>query len=163
MECSVVLDARLSGQDPDTVFALVADFEQYPRLTENVRAVQILHRGAGSTESTESSESTWEVTFRRGILVWTERDEIDAAARRIEFTQTKGDFAKFTGTWTVEPDAAGTVVGFASRFDLGIASLASLVDPVACAALRDSISDILRGLFGAEIEITEIEAAPVTA
>ncbi|MEU8136406.1 type II toxin-antitoxin system RatA family toxin [Streptodolium elevatio] len=156
MECSVVLDARLPGQDPDAAFALVADFEQYPRLTENVRSVQIFHRAEGDMES------TWAVNFRRGILEWTERDEVDPAARRLEFTQTKGDFAKFIGTWTVEPAPGGALVTFSSRFDLGIASLASLVDPVACAALRDSISDILRGLFGTSTEIREIEAAPIT-
>lgn len=156
MECSVVLDARLPGQDPEAAFALVADFEEYPRLTENVRAVRVLHAADGAIES------TWEVTFRRGILVWTERDEIDPAARRLDFTQTKGDFAKFTGTWTVESAPEGALVTFTSRFDLGIASLASLVDPVACAALRDSISDILRGLFGPTTQIREIEAAPIT-
>lgn len=155
MECSVVLDARLPGQDPDAAFALVADFEQYPRLTENVLKVQVFHRAGGDVES------TWEVAFRRGVLIWTERDTVDTAARRIEFTQTKGDFAMFVGTWEVAPADDGAYVRFTSRFDLGIASLASLVDPVACAAMRDGISDILRGLFGATLDINEIEAAPV--
>jgi hypothetical protein len=52
-------------------------------------------------------------------------------------------------------------VEFASRFDLGIASLASLVDPVACTALRDAVRDIHHGLFGEHNEIRVIEAAPL--
>jgi ribosome-associated toxin RatA of RatAB toxin-antitoxin module len=157
MQCSVVLDADVPGWQADDVFARVADFARYPQLTAAVRKVTIEDDGA------EGLVSTWEVNFRKGILVWTERDQIDRDSRRIEFTQTKGDFAMFTGTWTVEETGTGTRVRFASRFDLGIASLASLVDPVACRALRDSVHDILKGLFGEEISIHDIEAAPLAS
>ncbi|MDI2132301.1 type II toxin-antitoxin system RatA family toxin [Yinghuangia seranimata] len=156
MECSVVLDARLPGRRPDDAFALVADFERYPELTDNVRNVTVRH-----SSSDGLLDSTWEVTFRRGILIWSERDHLDPAARVIEFTQTKGDFAKFTGTWRIDETPDGSLVTFTSRFDLGIASLASLVDPVACAAMRDGITDILKGLFGKDTEVREIEAAPI--
>jgi hypothetical protein len=67
----------------------------------------------------------------------------------------------FTGSWLVLEEGDDVRVEFTSRFDLGIASLASLVDPVACAALRDAVRDILLGLFGDQIEIRVIEAAPL--
>lgn len=155
MECSVVMHALLPDADAAASFDRLADFAAYPNFTDTVRTV-----GVTQVSPTEV-ESTWEVNFRKGILVWTERDLIDPVGRRIEFEQTKGDFATFTGSWLVVEVDGAVRVEFASRFDLGIASLASLIDPVACAALRDAIRDILIGLFGADIEITVLEAAPV--
>ncbi|MER5336728.1 SRPBCC family protein [Micromonospora sp. NPDC002717] len=155
MECSVIVHALLPRADAKESFDRLADFAAYPEFTDTVRTV-----GVTRVSPTEV-ESTWEVNFRRGILVWTERDQIDPVNRRIDFEQTKGDFATFTGSWLVVEADEGVRVEFDSRFDLGIASLASLIDPVACAAMRDSIRDILRGLFGADIEVTVVEAAPL--
>jgi ribosome-associated toxin RatA of RatAB toxin-antitoxin module len=155
MECSVVVHALLSGADTQQTFDRLADFAAYPEFTDAIRTVQVTH-----IDST-TLESTWEVNFRKGILIWTERDTIDPATRRIDFVQTKGDFSVFTGSWLVVEEGDTVRVEFASRFDLGIASLASLIDPVACTALRDAISEILRGLFGTDIEVETIEAAPI--
>lgn len=157
MECSVVLDTDLAGRDPDEVYAYLVDFERYPELTTSVVAVAV------NRTSAESVTSSWAVRFRRGVLEWTEADRLDPAARRVEFTQTAGDFATFSGSWAVEPLDDGARVTFTSRFDLGVASLASLVDPVAATAMRDGISDILRGLFGADIVIREVEVVPAAA
>lgn len=157
MECSVVLDAFVPGGDADESFARIADFARYPELTNSVRTVSL--RDLGST----GIESTWEVNFRKGVLVWTELDEIDTSNRRLKFTQVKGDFASFSGSWEVSETNGGSRVSFASCFDLGIASLAALVDPIARAALRDGIHDILFGLFGRQIEIQDIETASQAA
>ncbi|MEU4565259.1 SRPBCC family protein [Micromonospora sp. NPDC023956] len=155
MECSVVVHALLPGADVTESFDRLADFAAYPNFTDTVRTV-----GVTQVSPTEVT-STWEVNFRKGILVWTERDEIDPVERRITFDQLSGDFAMFTGSWLVVEVGDDVRVEFASRFDLGIASLASLIDPVACAALRDAVRDILLGLFGADIEVRAVEAAPL--
>ena len=155
MECSVVLHALLPGGDAKQAFDRLADFAAYPEFTATVRTVSV------TRISPTQVESAWQVNFRKGILVWTERDHIDPDARRIGFEQITGDFSMFTGSWLVVEAGDDTRVEFASRFDLGIASLASLIDPVACAALRDSVRDILLGLFGADITVEVLEAAPV--
>jgi ribosome-associated toxin RatA of RatAB toxin-antitoxin module len=155
MECSVVMHAVIPRGDVKKAFDRLADFAAYPDFTDTVRTVEVV------TLSPTEVESSWEVNFRKGILVWKERDDIDPVARRIAFDQTTGDFAMFTGSWLVLEEGENARVEFASRFDLGIASLASLVDPVACAALRDAVRDILLGLFGDQIEIRVIEAAPL--
>ncbi len=155
MECSVVMHAVIPQGDVQKTFDRLADFAAYPDFTDTVRTVEVV------TISPTEVESTWEVNFRKGILVWKERDDIDPAARRIAFDQTTGDFARFTGSWLVLQEGQDVRVEFASRFDLGIASLASLVDPVACTALRDAVRDILIGLFGSGIDIRVIEAAPL--
>ncbi len=155
MRCSVILHAWLPGGDAAAVFERLADFPAYPDFTDTVRTVSV--KRLGPTEV----ESSWEVNFRKGILVWTEHDDIDPVARRIAFTQLTGDFATFTGDWLVVEEQSAVRVEFVSSFDLGIASLAALIDPVACNAMRDAVRDILLGLFGADIEIRVIEAAPV--
>lgn len=155
MECSVILHALLPRGEAKKAFDRLADFAAYPEFTDTVRTVSV------TTLSPTLVSSEWEVNFRKGILVWAERDEIDPIGRRIGFEQTRGDFAMFTGSWLVVEEGANVRVEFVSRFDLGIASLAALIDPVACAAMRDAVRDILLGLFGKDIEVRVIEAAPL--
>ncbi|MEH1015555.1 SRPBCC family protein [Micromonospora sp. CPCC 206060] len=155
MECSVIVHALLPTADAKESFDRLADFAAYPEFTDTVRTVGV------TRISPNQVESKWEVNFRKGILIWTERDTIDPVNRRIGFEQTKGDFATFTGSWLVVEAGESVRVEFDSRFDLGIASLASLIDPVACAAMRDSVRDILVGLFGADIEVTVVQAEPL--
>ncbi len=96
-------------------------------------------------------ESDWEVNFRSGVLAWTERDTVDAGARRIDFEQVDGDFVLFTGTWAVEPDGGGSVVRFTASFDLGMPSLAPMIDPIAVRTLVDNVQAILSGLLGPHV------------
>ncbi len=137
----VAVTAVVPGARPDEVFAAVADFAAYPRHTDAVRDVVV--RPAGGVV-----ESDWEVNFRNGILAWTERDAVDPSARKIAFEQLDGDFAVFSGSWTVEPDGDGAVVRFEATFDLGMPSLAPMVDPIAERALVENIRAILGGLLG---------------
>jgi ribosome-associated toxin RatA of RatAB toxin-antitoxin module len=155
MRCSVILHAWLPGRDATAVFERLADFPAYPEFTATVRTVSV------NRLSPAELESTWEVNFRKGILVWSEHDTIDPVARRIGFAQTRGDFAVFDGEWLVYQEESAVRVEFVSAFDLGIASLAALIDPVACNALRDAVRGILLGLFGQDIEIRVVQAAPV--
>lgn len=157
MECSVVMHAVLRDGDARKAYERLADFTAYPDFTDTVRTVSV------TMLSPTEVESSWAVNFRKGILTWSERDHLDPVERRIVFEQIRGDFKRFTGSWLVI-DRDGVVrVDFNSRFDLGIASLAALIDPVACTALRDAVRDILLGLFGPEIEINVLEAAPLVA
>jgi ribosome-associated toxin RatA of RatAB toxin-antitoxin module len=137
----VTVSATVAG-DADAVFAAVADFAAYPRYTETVREVVVTDLGQGVVES------AWSVTFRNGVLAWTERDVIDHATRRIVFEQVEGDFAVFTGAWAVDPGDDGVRVRFTASFDLGMPSLASMIDPIAERALVDNIRAILTGLLG---------------
>jgi ribosome-associated toxin RatA of RatAB toxin-antitoxin module len=139
---AVAVTAVVPRRRPDEVFGAVADFAAYPRHTAAVREVAVRSDGDGHLES------NWEVNFRNGILAWTERDAVDRDARTIAFEQVDGDFAVFTGCWTVEPDGDGAVVRFEATFDLGMPSLAPMVDPIAERALVDNIRAILGGLLG---------------
>jgi ribosome-associated toxin RatA of RatAB toxin-antitoxin module len=138
------------GLDPDAAFDLISDFKSYPDLTDAVVAVEL-------KESEQPGIiSTWTVKFRRGLLCWTEQDVLDREAGEIEFHQLEGDFEVFDGYWRVRAVPEGTEVQFEAHFDLGIPTLADLLDPVAERALRDNIALILAGLFGEIHQVAKV-------
>jgi ribosome-associated toxin RatA of RatAB toxin-antitoxin module len=139
---SVAVTATVPHSAPDAVFTAVADFAAYPKFTDTVRSVVVQPAADGAVES------FWEVNFRTGVLAWTERDVVDPCARTIAFDQVDGDFVAFTGSWAVDPDGDGSTVRFAASFDLGMPSLAPMIDPIAARTLVENIRAILTGLLG---------------
>ncbi|WP_027658997.1 type II toxin-antitoxin system RatA family toxin [Salinispora fenicalii] len=141
----VIVDALVPAADGGDVYAKLRDLTSYPRYTDAVREVRVValdeHR----------VQSHWSVNFRNGVLCWTEHDAFDDVARTIEFTQTDGDFHRFDGTWTLRQDRGDVVVRFACTFDLGMPSLAAIIDPIAREALVENVQLILHGLLGDDI------------
>ena len=88
----------VAAADPGTVFADLADFPGYVHRAPSVRKVVM---GEGN------ATSSWEVSFRDGILRWVEDDAFDPVARTIDFRQAEGDMELFEGLWLVEPAAQG--------------------------------------------------------
>ncbi|ALO08227.1 SRPBCC family protein [Streptomyces goshikiensis] len=153
----VTLDALIPAATAGSVFDLLRDFAAYPKYTDAVREVIVTDTGS------DTIDSQWSVNFRNGVLCWTERDIIDAEALTIDFTQTDGDFDTFSGSWNVIQDDEATTVRFTATFDLGMPSLAALIDPIACDALLEAITLILRGLLGEHITLTVPEPAQAGA
>lgn len=139
MSIHVTVEA-ITTVEPAEAFRRLADYAHYPDYTATVRSVELYERDG-------EKYSTWRVDFRGGILCWTERDEIDADQLRLAFVQVDGDLDRFDGGWTVHPAGSGARLIFAAELDLGIPSLAPLVDPIAEAALDGNIRTILSGLF----------------
>ncbi len=138
----VITSFIVPGLAPDAAFDLISDFKSYPELTDAVVAVDL-------KESDQPGIiSSWTVKFRRGLLCWTEQDVLNRAAGEIEFHQLEGDFEVFDGYWRVRAVPGGTEVQFEAHFDLGMPTIADLLNPVAERALRDNIALILAGLFG---------------
>ncbi|WP_190819714.1 type II toxin-antitoxin system RatA family toxin [Saccharopolyspora pogona] len=145
------------GSDADTVFSALCDTERFADQTDEVRSVTVTARQDGT------QDSEWAVTFRNGILCWSERDQIDQFARTITFRQLDGDFERFDGEWAVDESGSDTVVRFTAHFDLGMSSLAAIIDPIAEGALRASIQSILRGLLGEELVFLDTASYPVAS
>jgi ribosome-associated toxin RatA of RatAB toxin-antitoxin module len=150
---TVDIIAHVSGGSPGAIFEVLTDFERYPELTDAVRAVEVLR------ETPTRLSSTWEVNFRHGILKWSEHDELDFERRVIAFTQTDGDLEHFSGSWSVDAHPTGCVVRFAAAFDLGMPSLARMLDPIAESALRENVADIIRGMIELPVEILSAPSA----
>ncbi|MCZ4611905.1 aromatase/cyclase [Streptomyces sp. Lzd4kr] len=141
----VVLHAIAGGSEPATVYHRITDFRRYPELTDTVREVRVDALPDGSVVS------DWTVSFRGGLMRWRERDTFAPDTLTLTFEQLSGDFQTFEGSWRCEPCEGGTLVVFTASFDLGIPTLAEILDPVAESTLRTNIARILAGLVGAEV------------
>jgi ribosome-associated toxin RatA of RatAB toxin-antitoxin module len=149
---TIRLRLHVPGTSASDVYATLANFERYPQLCDAVQKVAV-------TEVSENlTVSQWEVTFRAGLLCWTEEDTFDPGALTITFRQLEGDVAVFDGSWQCVDAAQGSEVLFSARLDLGIPSLADALEPIAARTLIANIVSIVRGLVGsAELVASDME------
>jgi ribosome-associated toxin RatA of RatAB toxin-antitoxin module len=154
---SVRLQLHVPHRSASDVYATLADFERYPELSDAVRSVAVTEMSANLTVS------RWEVTFRAGLLRWTEEDTLDPDVLSIAFRQLDGDISVFDGSWQCVDSwqcaeaAAGSEIVFRARLDMGIPSLADALEPIAVRTMTDNIVAIVRGLFGqAELVASDV-------
>lgn len=141
----VEIESLVPAATADEVFARISDFARYADYTDAVREVTTTATSPGVIES------QWSVNFRNGILAWSERDHIDDRARTIAFEQLDGDFEHFSGTWSATTTGHDVAVLFTAEFDLGMPSLAPIIDPIAERTLRENMMAIIRGLLGENV------------
>lgn len=149
----VRLQLHVPHRPASDVYTTLADFERYPALSDAVQSVAV-------TEVSDTvTVSSWEVTFRAGLLRWTEEDILDPDALTITFRQLDGDIAVFDGSWQCADAAggAGSDIVFSARLDMGIPSLADALEPIAVRTMSDNIVAIVRGLVGqAELVASDV-------
>ena len=149
---TVRLRLHVPHKPASDVYTTLADFQRYPLLCEAVQNVTV-------TEVSEyRTVSQWEVTFRAGLLRWTEEDTLDPVALTITFRQLEGDIAVFDGSWRCVDATQGSEVLFSATLDMGIPSLADALEPIAARTLIANIVSIVRGLVGsAELVASDME------
>jgi ribosome-associated toxin RatA of RatAB toxin-antitoxin module len=130
----------------ELVYERLADFASYPGLAPSVLHVRVVDT-PDDAAGRRRCLSSWEVTFRDGILRWTELDVFDVEQRTIAFEQTEGDIEIFRGAWIVTPHAGGSEVRFEAELDLGLPGLADFLEPVAKKALEENVRELLTRLF----------------
>lgn len=133
--------AQVNGYSVTDAYARISDFPRYPEYSEAVRAVTLLEARPGYTLS------SWEANFRQGVLQWVEEDHFDQANNTIHFNQTEGDVDYFAGAWQVVPQEDACQIHFTAAIDLGIPTMADILEPIAERALRENIRSIIAGLF----------------
>jgi ribosome-associated toxin RatA of RatAB toxin-antitoxin module len=141
---SIYLHAEIPTDDADLVFKHITDFARYPAVSPDVRSVAIHPTPAAS----QIQYTDWEVNFRRGIMRWTEQEDIDHERLHVEFSQIDGDFDDFRGSWQLTPTASGYGAEFCVTYDFGIESLAGIMDPLAERVITRAICAVLAGVVG---------------
>jgi ribosome-associated toxin RatA of RatAB toxin-antitoxin module len=155
---SVRLRIQVPHRSASDVYATLADFERYPELSDAVQNVRV------TQVSQNITVSDWEVTFRAGLLRWTEEDTFDPGALSITFRQLEGDIAAFDGSWTCADAERGSEIVFCATLDMGIPSLADALEPIAVRTLIGNTVSIVRGLVGtAELIATDVTVPAVPA
>ncbi|MFI6996283.1 SRPBCC family protein [Nocardia sp. NPDC050175] len=89
---------------------------------------------------------SWQVWLKGFELGWQEQQQLDPRAHRIDFRQTEGMFAVYTGSCGVRAHADGSVVELHLNIETGIPYLAGIVDPVLAAAFSDLAQECLHSL-----------------
>jgi len=149
---TIRLRLHVPHKSASDVYTTLANFELYPTLCDAVQKIAVTEVSGNVTVS------QWEVTFRAGLLRWTEEDTFDPGTLTIEFRQLEGDIAVFDGSWQCVEAVPGSEVLFSARLDLGIPSLADALEPIAVRTLIANIISIVRGLFGsAELVASDTE------
>lgn len=126
----------------DTVFAVLCDLTVCPQFMPNVKSVERLESGEGW------DVTAWVAEMQGRLFKWSERDEYDAANRRVVFRQVKGDLKRFEGEWLCEEVPGGTRVTHIVEFEIGIPALAPLLHPVAKVFYQKNVEQMLDGLAG---------------
>ncbi|MBB5152503.1 SRPBCC family protein [Saccharopolyspora phatthalungensis] len=85
--------------------------------------------------------------FRTGTLRWNEEISSVRPESRIRFTLTDGDFAEFSGAWTLSQVGDDVSVAFEADFDFGLPSMAGILDPIAETAIKETISRAVAGML----------------
>jgi len=145
----VSLDIRCREIDADALFAVLADFDGHAQRAPSVRSV------ACYADADGRRVSEWEVHFRNGVLRWSEWDVVDPAQRTMRFVQRDGDPVHFEGSWRLTPAGDDCLVSFRATFDLGVATFAEVIDPIAEQALRDNILDLVDSVAPSGIAVIE--------
>jgi ribosome-associated toxin RatA of RatAB toxin-antitoxin module len=152
---TVRLQLHVPHKSASDVYETLADFERYPELSDAVQSVAV------TKVSENLTVSHWEVTFRAGLLRWTEEDTFDPGALSITFRQLEGDIALFDGSWECVDAAQGSEIVFSARLDMGIPSLADALEPIAVRTMTGNIVAIMRGLVGSAELVASDVAVPV--
>lgn len=143
-------------RDADVTEALrhVTDYRNWPEASETIREVVVEPPGDDGSYTVH-----WKVTFRGGLMQWSERDRLDIDALVHTFDLIEGDPHGFSGTWTAAERDGGCELRMDAEFDLGMPSLSHVLDPIAVEALEDAVADVVRNLFGDKVEIAFGELA----
>ncbi|WP_030378781.1 MULTISPECIES: type II toxin-antitoxin system RatA family toxin [unclassified Streptomyces] len=129
------------GAPPEAAWGTILDVESYPVFMESVLTTR-LGRDDGAHRV-----SSWEILLKGAVLRWTEDEQVDHGAMRLEFTQTEGDMEHLEGFWQVHPVSARSVrVQMLIGFRIGIPLLADMLNPIAARAVEDNSKSMLLGL-----------------
>jgi ribosome-associated toxin RatA of RatAB toxin-antitoxin module len=137
--------AIAGGRTAAEIFPLLSDMRQYPKFSDTVLALDVSPSADGSVVS------KWTVKLGPGTATWTQQDNLEPETNTIRFQGLSGDIDYFKGAWTVRDDGAGCVLRFDCDFDIGLPGLGSLIEPRIAKLLRENISAIFAGMFGADV------------
>jgi len=129
----------IKDADLDTVWRVMCDFESFPRLMQDVIEVTCFDR------TPDSCQSSWKVLLNGSELTWIEHDTFKDR-QEIAFHQLEGDLEIWHGKWQIRPEAGQIVVDLIVEFDLGIPSLAAILDPIGIRAIAANARQMLEAI-----------------
>jgi uncharacterized membrane protein len=142
-----LVESRVVIEDVDieTVWRKMCDFAAFPGLMKDVLEVKCFNA------SGRFLDSSWKVLLNGSELCWVERDEfIDRQA--IRFHQLEGDLEVWEGQWSLAKEGNHVAVDLIVEFDLGIPSLAHILDPIGIRAIKANSQQMLNAIKASSSE-----------
>ena len=127
---------------PEKVYAVARDIERFPEFLPDVESV-VVRTGEGGRVVSE-----WVGVVRAlGRKVkWEEEDLWDDAARRCDFRAIKGDWDRYEGSWTFQPDPGGCLVRLRLGFEFNVPLIGPLIRGLLKKLVQKNSDEMLRGL-----------------
>jgi uncharacterized membrane protein len=128
---------KIANVNIQRVWNVLCDFEKYPDLMDDVIEVKCFN---GSI-----FKSSWKVLLNGSELTWDEED-IFEPYQRIIFHQLEGDLEVYKGEWQLEKEGNDVTVTLIIEFDLGIPSLADMLNPIGIKAIKSNSRQMLEAI-----------------
>jgi len=135
VESSIFINA-----EPEKIYKLAKNMEEYPLFMPDVESVKVLER-KDNTTLTE-----WITNVEGTPITWKEKDIFDDKSFVIDYKLTEGDLDKFEGLWKFEKKENGTQVTLGVDYDFGIPSLTELIGPTLAVKVQENSNMMLEGL-----------------
>ncbi|MEH0020548.1 MAG: SRPBCC family protein [Desulfobacter sp.] len=131
---------EITDIDIDVLWKNISAFDRYPNFMDDVLEVTCDSDENGPT-------SAWTVMLNGSELSWIERDEFHPP-EKIVFEQIEGDVDVYKGTWEIDYNEAErkAVVTLETEFDLGIPSLADMLNPMGIEAIKNNSAKMLSAI-----------------
>ncbi len=136
VEASTLIQAPL-----EAVYDLAKRVEDFPRFMPDLERVTVLERHGALPAVTE-----WVGVVEGRRIRWVEEDAWDDARHLCRFRQREGDFERYEGTWTFEPNGGGTRTTIAVEFEFGIPLIGGLLSTLLRVKMKENLDGMLAAL-----------------
>ncbi|HYM68854.1 MAG TPA: SRPBCC family protein [bacterium] len=138
VEASTLIRAPL-----DHVYAVAKRVEDFPRFMPDLERVTVLERAGDVPTATE-----WVGVVEGRKIHWIEDDVWDDARHVCRFRQRDGDFERYEGEWTFQPEGEGTRTAIAVEFEFGIPLIGGLLSQLLRVKMKENLDGMLAALRG---------------
>ncbi len=138
VEASMLIRAPL-----DQVYAVAKRVEDFPQFMPDLERVTVLERDGDVPSRTE-----WVGAVEGRRIRWTEDDTWDDARHLCRFRQREGDFERYEGEWSFEPENGGTRTAITVEFEFGIPLIGALLSQLLRVKMKENLDGMLAALRG---------------
>jgi ribosome-associated toxin RatA of RatAB toxin-antitoxin module len=132
-----VQNTILIDAPPHAVYAVARDVERFPEFMPDVQRITIVE--AAPDGRRQVVEWVGLIPAFKLTVKWTEEDLWDDRERTCRFTQVKGDFTEYGGSWRFEPEGQGTRFDSEVHYELEIPTVGPLIKGVVRKIMRDNV------------------------
>ena len=129
----------------EKVFGLAQKVEDFPKFMPDVKTVEIRERNTDG-----HTVSYWEAVASlqniKKVIRWEEEEHWNPNDFTCAFSQTKGDYKHYEGSWKFETAGDSTKVELIIDYDLGLPLVGPLIKQLLDKIMKDNCNSMLNAL-----------------